>query len=328
MKVVICDHIFPGLEQEKKAFSCIPDLQLIDAHCTSKEEVIAACADADAVLNQYNFFTEEVINSFQNCKVISTYGIGLDKIDVDAATKRGIFVCNSPDYNKEEVANHTVALVAALSRHLMEFDRRMRRGQYATPFEEMKPGRPSQQTMGFVGFGKIGRQTAAKLQGAFGMRVICYDPYLSAEQVASFNAEKVDLETVMRDSDYISINVSLAKDTRYLIDEPQLRLMKPTAFIINCARGGIIRESALLKVLQERRIAGAALDTFETEPMPKDHPLLTLDNVITTPHAAWYTTDAMKELTWCTAQQAALVLTGQVPTHCVNYDAVMKLRNQ
>ena len=326
MKVVICDHIFPDIEQEKRELACVPDLELIDADCTSKEEVMAACANADAVLNQFNYLTEEVIDSFKKCKVISTYGIGLDKIDVGAASKRGIYVCNSPDYNKCEVANHIVAMIMALSRHLKDFDTRLRKGEYAVPYDWMKPVRPTEQIVGFVGFGKIARQAAEKLRLAFGMKVLCYDPFLTVEQATSAGGEKVELETLLRESDYISINVSLLPTTRNLIGEKEIALMKPTAFLVNCSRGGIVEESALIEALRNKQIAGAGLDTFAHEPLSKDDPLCQLDNVLLSPHAAWYTVDAMRELQTVTAQQAALVLTGKEPTRCVNYEEVKKNR--
>ena len=326
VKAVICDHIFPDIEQEKLALACVPDLELVDANCTTKEEVMAACADADAVLNQYNYLTEEVIDSFKKCKVISTYGIGLDKIDVEAASKRGIYVCNSPDYNKCEVANHIVTMIMTLSRHLKDFDSRLRRGEYAVPYDWMKPARPTSQTVGFVGFGKIARQAAEKLNLAFGMKVLCYDPFLTAEQTAEAGGEKVELETLLRESDYVSINVSLLPSTRNLIGEKEIAMMKPSAFLINCSRGGIVNDEALVAALKSGKLAGAGLDTFEHEPLPKDDPLCQMDNVILSPHAAWYTVDAMRELQSVTAQQAALVLTGQEPTRCVNYEEVKKYR--
>lgn len=325
MKVVICDHIFPDIEQEKIELACIPELELVDAYCTNREEVIAACADADGILNQYNWLTREVIDSFKKCKVIATYGIGLDKIDVDAASRKGIYVCNSPDYNKSEVADHIVAMILSLSRYLVEFNNRMRDGKYNIPFTEIKPERLSTQTVGFVGFGRIARQAANKLHTAFGMNVICYDPFITAEQAEAAGGKKVELETLMKESDYVSVNVFLMPETRNLINAKCLAMMKPTAFIINCSRGGIIDEEALIEALKSNKIAGAGLDTFMQEPLPKDHPLLQFNNVIVTPHAAWYTIDAMKELQGVAARQVALVLTGQEPDRCVNYEAVMSL---
>lgn len=326
MKVVICDHVFPDIEQEKRALACVPDLELVDARCGSREEVMAACADADGVLNQYNLLTAEVVESFRKCRVIATYGIGLDKIDVDAVSRRGIYLCNSPDYNKSEVADHIVAMTMALTRHLTEFTDRLRRGEYDIPYDRMKPRRPGAQIMGFVGFGRIARQAAGKIKAAFGMDVICYDPFLSEEQIAEAGGRKVELETLMQESDCISINVSLLPTTRDLIGKRELGLMKPSAFIVNCSRGGIINEDALIDALQNRRIAGAGLDTFTREPLPPDSPLCKLDNVILSPHAAWYTVEAMRDVQRVAAEQVALVLTGREPTRCVNYEEAAKYR--
>ena len=322
MKVVICDHVFPTIEQEKIALANVPELTFVDANCTSKEEVMAACADADAVLNQYNYLTEEVIDSFKKCKVIATYGIGLDKIDVEAASKRGIYVCISPDYNKSEVADHIVAMTMALSRRLMTFNARMRRGEYVIPYETMHPHRPATQKMGFVGFGKIARQAAEKIHAAFGMEIICYDPFLDEQQIREAGGKKVNLDTLMAESDYISINVSLLPTTRDLIGDRELRLMKPEAFLINCSRGGIVNEDALVAALKEKRIAGAGLDTFVHEPLPADSPFCQFENVIMTPHAAWYTLEAMSDVQRVAAEQVSLVLRGETPTRCVNLEAV------
>jgi len=326
MKVVICDHVFPDIEQEKLALSCVPNLELVDARCTCREDVIASCSDADAILNQYNYLTEEVIDHFKKCKVVATYGIGLDKIDADALSRRGIYLCNSPDYNKCEVADHIAAMVMALDRHLLQFTDRMRAGKYEIPYDWMKPQRPCSQTVGFVGYGRIARQAAERLSKGFGMNVIAYDPFLTEEQISSHNAKKVDLTALMKESDFVSINVSLLPTTRNLVGAAEIALMKPTAFLINCSRGGIVNEEALIDALQNRRIAGAGLDTFVQEPLPKEHPFCKLDNVILTPHAAWYTTDAMKSVQGVAAQQVALVLTGREPTRCVNYEEAKKNR--
>lgn len=326
MKVVICDHVFPHIEEEKKELACVPDLELVDAYCTCKEDVIAACADADGVLNQYNHLTEEVVSTFKKCKVIATYGIGLDKIDVDAVSRHGIYLCNSPDYNKTEVADHITTMIMALDRHLLEFTERMRRGQYPIPYEHIRPQRPNTLTVGFVGFGRIARQVAHQVSTAFGMHVICYDPFLTAEQAAEAGGRKVDLETLMRTADFVSVNVSLMDSTRGLIGPAEIALMKPTAFLVNCSRGGIVDEDALVEALRTGAIAGAGLDTFVQEPLPKDSPFCQMDNVIITPHTAWYTTDAMREVQAVAAQQVALVLTGREPTRCVNYEQVKKYK--
>ena len=325
MKIVITDYEFPNLNPEHDAFKNLPEYDLVEAKCTTPEECAVACKDADGVLNQWNHLTADVINAMENCKVIATYGIGVDKIDVEAATKKGIYVCNSPDYNKVEVSNHICAMIMALSRQLFQSDRLMRQDKYGWMYLDNELHRPNVQTLGFIGFGRIARQVAQKMSDAFQMNIIAYDPFLTEEQVASGRGKKVDLETVMRESDFVSINVSLTKDTYHLITKKELEMMKPTAYMVNCSRGAIIDEHALYEVLRDKKIYGAALDVFEVEPIPSTHELMTLDNVIMTPHSAWHTRESMWEMQWGAADQVAKVLSGQEPDHCVNLEAVKKV---
>ncbi len=326
MKVVVADYEFPNLDPDREALKILPDLELVDAKCTNEEELISACADTDGLLNQYNYITEKVIRSMKRCKVIATYGIGVDKINVKAATECGIYVCNSPEYNEYEVCDHTVMMVLALSRQLVQLDRAIRAGKYGALKLKNRLYRPYGQIIGFIGFGRIARQIAKKLK-IFGMEAVCYDPYLADEECKAAGATKMEMEQVLACADYVSINVSLTEDTRHLVGENELKLMKPTAYLINCGRGAIVDETALIKVLKEQRIAGAALDTFEREPIMPDHPLLSLDNVITTPHSAWYTWESMYSMQYVAARQVALALQGEKPEHCINYDAVQKLSN-
>jgi D-3-phosphoglycerate dehydrogenase len=328
MKVVVADYEFPNLNPDKEALKEISGLELVDAKCTNEDELIAACSDTDGLLNQYNYITPRVIDSMKNCKAISTYGIGVDKINVEAATRKGIYVCNSPEYNQYEVCDHTVMLILALSRQLVQLDRAIHKGVYGVMKIDNALVRPYGQTLGFIGFGRIAKQIAEKMK-IFGMKAICYDPFLTAEQCEAGGATKMELDDVMKNADFVSINVSLTEQTRHMIGAHELGLMKPTAYLINCGRGAIVDEAAMVKVLQEKRIYGAALDTFEVEPILPGHPLLDLDNVITTPHSAWNTKESMYSMQYVAARQIALVLQGKKPEHCVNYDAVQKvLKNQ
>ena len=322
MKVVVNDYEFPNLEPEKKALMDVPGLELIDAQCKTPEDVLKATEYADGILNQWCYLNADVINNMKNCKVIATYGIGTDKIDVDACSKRGIFVCNSPDYNKHEVADHSLMMILALSRQVLQLDRLIRQGKYGFFYLENKLFRPEGQTLGVVGFGKIPRRLAYKCQTALEMKILCYDPYVTDEQAAEAGATKVELPELMAKSDFVSIHVPLTKQTRYMIEEKMLALMKPTAYLVNCGRGAIVKESALYEVLKKKKIAGAAIDVFEKEPIIPGNPLLELDNVIVTPHAAWHTQESMSDLQWGAANQVALVLEGKDPTHAVNFDAV------
>lgn len=325
MKIVITDYEFPSLDPERDALKGLPAYELVEAKCTTPEECAAACRYADGVLNQWNHLTADVINAMENCKAIATYGIGVDKIDVDAATAKGIYVCNSPNYNKFEVSNHACAMIMALSRQLIQSDRLMRQDKYGWMYLENELHRPNLQTLGFIGFGNIAKQIAQKMSAAFQMEIIAYDPFLTAEQIEAAGGKKAELEDVMRKSDFVSINVSLTKDTYHLITKKELEMMKPTAYIVNCSRGAIIDEHDLYEALRDRKIYGAALDVFETEPIPSTHELMQLDNVIFTPHSAWHTRESMWEMQWGAADQIAKVLAGEEPDHCVNYEAVKKV---
>jgi D-3-phosphoglycerate dehydrogenase len=324
MKVVVTDYEYPNLEPEKDAFQNMRDLELADSKCKNEDEIIAACKDADGILNQWNHIPSHVIDSLERCKVIATYGIGVDKIDVESATKKGIYVCNSPDYNKFEVADHVVMMILALSRQVVQLDHLMHEGKYGWYYLKNKLYRPANQIVGFVGFGRIAKQIAEKIR-AFGMRSVCYDPFLTAEQCAAAGAKKMDLDEMMKCADFVSINVSLSKQTYHMINAHHLSLMKPSAYLVNCSRGAIVDEQALIDVLKNRKIAGAGLDTFETEPILPGHPLLEMDNVIVTPHSAWYTQQSIREVQWGAAHQVALVLEGKKPTHVVNYEGVQEV---
>ncbi len=215
-------------------------------------------------------------------------------------------------------------MILCLSRHLFQFNARVLSGNFKTPYGEIIPHRMSTQTAGFIGYGRIARQAAGKLKTAFGMKIVCCDPFLAKESVEAIGAEKLELAEVLQTSDYVSINVSLLPTTRNLLGSAEIALMKPTSFLINCSRGGIVNEDALADALLNKRIAGAAMDTFTHEPLPIDHIFCKLDNVILTPHVAWYTHEAVVSVQRVAAEQVALVLTGKKPTRCVNLDVIQK----
>lgn len=319
MKVVICDYEFANVEPEKEALKTVPNLEFFpDAQCKTEEEVIELTKDADGVLNQWNHITANVIDNMKNCKVIATYGIGTDKIDVEAASKKGIYVCNVPAYGTGEVANHAFSMILACSRQLVQYDRLIRQGKFGYPTLGKKLYRLDGQTLGVVGFGKIPRNLSRKLMDAFNMKILAYDPYITEEFAKECGVTKVDLETLMKESDFVSVHVPLTKDTKYLIDEKMLRLMKRTAYLINCGRGAIVKEDDLAKVLQENAIAGAGIDVFEIEPISPDDPLMQLDNVVVTPHSAYYTEESLYALQYGAAAEVARVLKGEEPISAVN----------
>ena len=325
-KIVIADYEFPNLDPENDAFKGLEDFEIVayDHVAATEEELIERVKDADAVLNQWNHITPAVIEAMDHCKVISTYGIGVDKIDVETASKKGIYVTNSPDYNKFEVANHACALILALSRQLIDSDKKTREGKYGWMYFDKPLHRMDDQILGFVGFGRIAKQISHKMS-VFGFKTIAYDPFLTAEQIEAAGGKKVELEEVMSQSDFVSINVSLTKDTYHMIGKEYFDMMKPTAYLVNCARGAVCDEMAMYEALKEGKFMGAGLDTFEDEPILPDHPLMSLDNIIFTPHSAWHNRESMWDMQWGTADQVAKVLKGEVPDHCVNTEAVLKV---
>jgi D-3-phosphoglycerate dehydrogenase len=327
MKVVICDYEFPNVDPEREALSTVKDLEFIPAQCKTEEELIELTKDAHGVLNQWNYLTENVINNMKNCKVIATYGIGTDKIDVAAASKQGIYVCNVPSYGTNEVANHAFAMLMACSRQIVQYDRLIRKGKFGYPTLGKKLYRLEGQTVGLIGFGKIPRNLSRKLIDAFGMKILAYDPFITEEFAKECGVVKADLETVMSESDFVSVHVPLTKETRYMIDEKMMRLMKPSAYLINCGRGAIVKEEDLVKVLKDGVIAGAGIDVFEIEPIEPNDPLLQLDNVIVTPHSAYYTEESLYALQYGAAAEVARVLNGEEPISAVNQkdvDEVLK----
>jgi D-3-phosphoglycerate dehydrogenase len=234
------------------------------------------------------------------CRAVVRYGVGLDNLDVGAAGELGIAVGNVPEYGHEEISNHAIALMLALHRRLFLFDRGVRAGHEDIPGPEVLP-RLSTQTVGLIGLGRIGQRVARKA-AAFELRVIGVDPYLSEPDARAVGVELVDLETLLREADCVSLHVPLTAETRHMIDEQALRLMKPDAMLINIGRGGLVDEAALVRALNEGTLAGAALDVTEVEPLPLDSPLLQAPNVILTPHVAWVSRLALEELRRRTAE--------------------------
>lgn len=316
-KVVICDYEFPNVDNERRVISQLDDVEFIPAQCKTEQEVIELTKDADGVINQYSKLNERVINSMQKCKVISTYGIGVDKIDVEVATKKGIYVCNVPDYCINEVADHAIAMLLALARQLFAMDRNTKSGVWGYKHVKTPIYRIEGKTVGVLGFGKIPRNLVKKLQ-AFDVNILVYDPYVDKETAEKFGVKKVELNELLEKSDFISIHTPLTPETRHMIGEEQFKKMKPTAYLINVGRGPIVDEKALYKALKERWIAGAAVDVLETEPIAPDNPLLELENIIITPHAAWHSLESLAELQTKAAEEVVRVLKGEKPRSAVN----------
>jgi D-3-phosphoglycerate dehydrogenase len=309
-KVLLTDYEFEHLQYEEEVFQESGlDIEFIKAQCKTEEEVIEQAKHADAILNQYAPVSRRVIESLENTKIISRYGVGVNTIDLDAAKEKGITVANVPDYGMEEVSNHALALLLSWARKVTLLNNEVKKGNW--DFKACVPiHRFNEQTVGVLGFGRIPRRFIEKVK-PLGFKTAAYDPFVSAEDMAAVGVQKMELDEIIRESDFLSVHVPLIDDTFHLINEERLNQMKRNAVIINTARGPIIDEKALADALEKGIIAGAALDVTEDEPVSINSPLLKMDNVIITPHSAWYSEEAMIELRQKAAKNIVHVLSGE-----------------
>lgn len=313
-KVVLTDYVWDSLEVEKKTLAGLAEL--VALRTRTPEEFLAEAADCDALLNTYaGPITADAMARMPKCRIIARYGIGVDTIDLDAATRAGIIVTNNPTYCIEEVAEHTMALLLASARKVAFYDRLVRGGRW-----ELPPGKPifrlTGSRLGLVGFGNIARRVAARA-AAFGMRVLFSDPFVEDGQF-KVPGDKMDLPSLLREADFVSLHPPLTPQTRKMIGDEAFALMKPGAFLINCARGPIVDTEALVRALDGGKIAGCALDTTDPEPLPDPHPLRGRENVIVNPHAAWYSEQAMAGLQAGAPAEVRRVLSGEWPVNVVN----------
>ncbi|MEM3588220.1 MAG: C-terminal binding protein, partial [Candidatus Jordarchaeaceae archaeon] len=314
-KVIITDSDFPTAEVETEVLSQIgAEVQLFQ--CKTEEEVIKVARDADGIINNYVPITEKVISNLKKARIIVRYGIGYDNVNLKAASDKGIFVCNVPDYLTYEVADHTLSLILSLVRRIPEITNSTKTGEW--DWMKFRPiYRLDGKTAGIIGFGHIGRQVAERLK-AFKVKVISYSPHVQPELMQEEDVKPVNLKTLLKESDIISIHTSLTEGKKHLIGEEEFRLMKKTAILINTARGAIVDQKALYRALKEKWISGAALDVLEKEPPEPNDPLLKLDNVIITPHIGWYTEESAINLRKLAAEEVRRVLLGNKPKNLVN----------
>jgi len=313
-----CDH--GSIEEEREEFSRIgAELTLVQVR--EEKELISVCKDADGLLTQYALFTRKVFENLPKCKVVSRYGVGVDSIDLKAATDLGVIVTNVPDYCIDEVANHALALILALVRKIAFFDRKVKSNQW--DFRQGVPiHRIQGKTLGLIGCGKIGLEVAKRIS-ACGAKVIAFDPYV---QKTTEEIELTDLETVLEKSDFISIHCPLNPSTRHLIKEEEFKKMKKKPFLINTSRGPIIDEKALVQALAKGQICGAGLDVLENEPPDLESPLLKMENVILSPHVGFYSVESISALKRRAAKNVSEVLMGKWPYTVVNQEVFGKTR--
>jgi len=323
-KVVITDFGDPDHSPEAGVLNGSGlDIDLVRLQTRVPEELIPHVADADALIVQWATINRTVIEAMTRCKVISRYGIGVDMVDLQAAGEHGIVVANVPDFCMEEVSDSTIGFLFSLNRRIFILDRYVRSGGWGStrPIPYWPPARLRGQTFGVVGLGNIGRMVAQKA-GCLGLKLLGYDPYLKPELAAALGVELVSLDDLLRRSDYVTLHCPLVAETRGLIGAAQLALMKPTACLINMARGPVVVQSAIYDALVNHKITAAALDVLDPEPPDPNDPLLHLDNVIINPHASSGSVEAAAQVRHDTAQNVVEMLSGRLPRSIVNRKAL------
>lgn len=306
-----------GYDYEMEALSRI-DAEIVEIDASSENSFISAAHDADAVYSKNAPITKRMIDGLEKCKVIALGTVGVDSVDVAAATARNIPVTNVPDTFIEEVADHAMMLLLASFRRLLVQDRMVRTGRF-------REGRPALNdfprlmglTLGFIAFGHVARCVAMRAR-PFGLHMIAYDPYIEELAMSPYGVEPVSLDDLLRRSDFVSMHAPATKDAHHLMGEREFRLMRKEALFINTGRGATVDEPALIKALQEGWIAGAGLDVLEVEPPKPDNPLLKMDNVILTPHVASASARFDEARKRRVGQELATVLSGMWPRACVN----------
>ena len=314
-RVVLTDYEWPDLNVEHGIFSPL-GIQFTAARCTSEEDVIRVAEGADAVISEYAPLSERVLQSLGGCKIVSMNAAGFDNVDMEAATDRGILLVNCPDYCFEEVADHAMAMVLSCARGIFQYDRRIREKIWDFKSAGQRQ-RIRGSVLGLIGFGRVAQAVAARAL-SFGMRVVASDPFLTDDFFEARGVRHATREETLAAADYVSVHVPLTKETAKSIGAKELSLMKRSAFLLNLSRGAVVDEKALLDALRSGIVRGAALDVLEKEPPDFDNPLFSLDNVLITPHAAFYSEDAMVEVRTRAAQAVVRVFEGVLPDHIVN----------
>lgn len=315
-RVIVTDCSFASLDVESAILEPL-GCQLVVRQCKTAEELLPVVADADCVITQFAPLTAEVVAAMQQARAIVRYGIGVDNIDLEAARRHGIPVCNVPDYCINEVADHALAFVLATTRQVRANDAAVRAGRWglAVPRSAMKT--LAEMTVGIIGFGRIGRAVAARL-ASFGCRLLVFDPYVQEAKLANPRCTLVALEELLSQSDLLTLHCPSTAETRRLLNRDRIAQLKPGAIVINVSRGDLIETAALVDALRGGHVAAAALDVFDTEPLPADCPLLKLDNVIVSAHVASVSVKATRKLREAVAQTVACALRGEPLPNVVN----------
>lgn len=315
-KVFVTDYEYETLKNEEHEIAKL-DADFIPIQCKTEEDVIRLAKDADALLVQYAPITSKVFDALDHLKIVVRYGVGVDCVDLDAATKHNVYVCNVPDYGVDEVSTHAVTLILTSIRKITLLSDSVKQGVW-----DYKISKPIRRTnalvLGIAGFGRIPKAVAEKAR-QFSFHMIAYDPFVDEKVMQQYGVEKVDFETLVKKSDIITVHIPLTAETNHMFNRETFQKMKKGSFIVNTSRGPLIDESALVFALENKILAGAAIDVCEKEPLPKESKLRKFENVILTPHVAWYSEEAQDDLQRKAAEEVVRVLRNEKPRCCVNF---------
>jgi len=326
MKVVLVAH-GDNPPYLKDAFES-EGIDLVEAKCTTESEYVDLLKDADgALIYTLPHTTKEVLEACPKLKVVSRAGVGVDSVDIKAATDLGICVCNTPGINTTEVADHAVAMLLTLSRKIREQNEAVKKGFWSDNPQiihnfRSSLGRIAGNTVGIIGFGNIGRAFATRIKGFGPSRIIAYDPYVDQTSADLYGVQLVDLDEVLTESDFITIHAPATKETNHIINDEAFSKMKDSCILINCARGPLIDPSALFNALKNNIISSAGIDVTEKEPISSEDPLLTLDNLIITPHTAGSSPVSRSEGTRKQAENVIRILKGKSPHGLANPEVI------
>lgn len=313
-KVVITDREYESIENEREVLSQL-DVDLQDYQYKDKENILRVAKDADALIIQYAKMPRDLIEELDNCKIIARYATGFDGIDLDACTEKGIYVCNVSDYCRDEVSTYALSLLLEMATRVGKHDQWTHDGNWFG-----MPGKQhslKNQVIGVISFGRIARAYIEKIKPLCN-NIWVYDNHDNVEAIRAAGAEPKTLEEIYAGADYISLHCPLTPETHHMINKEVFKKMKNTAVVINVARGPVVSEEDLIWALENHEIAGAALDVMEQEPPKKDNPLFDFDNVLITPHTAWYSEESQAVLQRTPAEEVVRVLNGEVPLNVVN----------
>lgn len=313
MRVVVTDQAFGNVVHERAAAQAI-EAAFGEHQCRSEEETIAAVRGANVVFNNFAPMNERTMGVMAKGATVIRYGVGVDNVDLEAARRLGVHVCNVPDYGVEEVADHAAAMALSLSRKLGRYDAGIRDGEWKIGAMVDQVRSLSQSMVGLVGFGRIARAFARRMQ-VFGAKVVAYDPYVSAADADAAQATMAPFEGVIEQADILSLHVPLTPETRHMIGRAEIARMRKGAILINVSRGGLVDETALAEALANGHLSGAGLDVFEKEPLPAEVPLRAAPNTIFSPHAAFFSDASVERLQRLAAEEGLRALKGE-PLRC------------